>query len=122
MFVTFNLVTSALSKLPSLSKVTTESIRSVIGAVVAAGAFVLTIELLNTWWIGFMVMCVGCHTLHTMLTQKPNKGRLLVGVYTAVLLVCVFLFTRETNKDDVMLFPCAIAMAGLLFAELLAQY
>ena len=122
MFVIFNLVTGAISRLPSISKITTESIRSVVGALVAAGAFVLTIELFNAWWIGFMVMSVGCHTLHTMLTQKPNKGRLLIAVYTAVLLGCVFLFTRDANKDHVMLFVGAIAMTGLLFAELLAQY
>ena len=122
LFVAFNLVTSAISRLPSISKVTTESIRSVIGPLVAAGAFVLTIELFNGWWMGFMIMCVGCNTLHTMLTQKPNRGRLLIGVYTAVLLGCVFLFTPDTNKDHVMLFVGAIAMTGLLFAELLAQY
>ena len=69
-----------------------------------------------------MVMCVKCHTLQTMLTQKPNKGRLLIAVYTAVLLACVFLFTRDMNKDHVTLFVGAIAMTGLLFAELLAQY
>ena len=122
LFVTFNLVTSAISRLPSISKVTTESIRSVIGPMVAAGAFVLTIELSNGWWMGLMIMCLGCNTLHTMLTQKPNQGRLLIGVYTAVLLGCVFLFTPDTNKDHVMLFVGAIAMTGLLFAELLAQY
>ena len=122
MFVTFNLVTSALTRWPYISKVTTESIRSVIGPVAAAGAFVLTIELFNGWWMGFMIMCVGCNTLHTMLTQKPNDGRLLIGVYTAVLLGCVFLFTRDTNKDHVMLFVGAIALTSLLFAELLAQY
>ena len=122
LFVTFNLVTSAISRLPWISKVTTESIRSVIGPLVAAVAFVLTIELFNGWWMGFMIMCLGCNTLHTMLTQKPNQGRLLIGVYTAVLLGCVFLFTPDTNKDHVMLFVGAIAMTGLLFAELLAQY
>ena len=122
LFVAFNLVTSAISKLPWISKVTTESIRSVIGPLVAAGAFVLTIELSNGWWMGFMIICIGCNTLHTMLTQKPNQGRLLIGVYTAVLLGCVFLFTPDTNKDQVMLFVGAIALTGLLFAELLAQY
>ena len=122
LFVTFNLVTSAISRLPSISKVTTESIRSVVGPLVAAGAFVLTIELFNGWWMGFMIMCLGGNTLHTMLTQKPNRGRLLIGVYTAVLLGCVFLFTPDTNKDHMMLFVGAIAMTGLLFAELLAQY
>ena len=122
LFVAFNLVTSAISRLPWISKVTTESIRSVIGPLVAAAAFVLTIELFNGWWMGFMIMCMGGNTLHTMLTQKPNQGRLLIGVYTAVLLGCVFLFIPDTNKYHVMLFVGAIAMTGLLFAELLAQY
>ena len=122
LFVAFNLVTSAISRSPSVSKVTNESIRSVIGPLVTAGAFVLTIELFNGWWMGLMIICVGCNTLHTMLTQKPKRGRILIGVYTAVLLACVFLFTADTNKDQVMLFVGAIAMTGLLFAELLAQY
>ncbi len=122
LLVTFNLVTSAISRLPSIPKVTTESIRSVIGPMVAAGAFVLTIELFNAWWMGLMIMCLGCNALHTMLTQKPNQGRLLIGVYTTVLLGCVFLFTPDTNNDRVMLFVGAIAMTGLLFAELLAQH
>ncbi len=122
LFVTFNLVISAISKLPSISKVTAELVRSVIGPMVAAGAFVLTIELFNGWWIGFMIMCVGCNILHTMLSQRPNQGRLLICAYTAVLLGSVFLFTPDTNKDHVMLFVGAIALTGLLFAELLAQY
>ena len=122
LFVTFNLVTSALSRLSSISKRTTESIRAVVGPIVAAGAFVLTLELFNGWWMGLMIMCVGCNTLHVMLTQKPNQGRLFIGVYTAVLLGCIFLFTPDSNKDHVMLFVGAIAMTGLLFAELLSHY
>ena len=110
------------TKAPAATRGPITAIRSVIGPLVAAAAFVLTIELFNGWWIGFMIMCLGCNTLHTMLTQKPNQGRLLIGVYTAVLLGCVFLFTPDTNKDHVMLFVGAIAMTGLLFAELLAQY
>ena len=122
LFVTFNLVTSALSRLSSISKRTTESIRAVVGPIVAAGAFVLTLELFNGWWMGLMIMCVGCNTLYVMLTQKPNQGRLFIGVYTAVLLGCIFLFTPDSNKDHVMLFVGAIAMTGLLFAELLSHY
>ena len=57
-----------------------------------------------------------------MLTQKPKQGRLLIGVYTAVLLGCVFLFIPDTNKYHMMLFVGAIVMTGLLFEELLAQY
>ena len=120
-FVAFNLVTSAISRLPWISKVTTESIRSIIGPLVAAVAFVLTIELFNGWWMGFMIMCLGGNTLHTILTQKPNRAVVLIGVYIAVLLGCVFLFTPETNKYHVILFVGAIAMTGLLFAELLVQ-
>ena len=69
-----------------------------------------------------MIYVPGGQYSSTMLTQKPNRGRLLIGVYTAVLLGCVFLFTPDTNKDHVMLFVGPIAMTGLLFAELLAQY
>ena len=122
LFVAFNLATSAISRLPWTSKVTTESIRSMVGPLVAATAFILTIELFDGWWIGFMIMCLGGNTLHIMLTEKPSRGRLLIGVYTVVLLACVFLFTPATSKDHMMLFVGAIAMAGLLFAELLAQY
>ncbi len=71
--------------------------------------------------MGFMIMCLGGNTLHTILTQKPNRRRRLLGVYIAVLLGCVFLFIPETNKYHVILSVGAIAMTGLLFAELLVQ-
>ncbi|HET6544458.1 MAG TPA: helix-turn-helix domain-containing protein [Chryseolinea sp.] len=122
LFVGFNLATSAISRLPWISKVTTESIRSVIGPLVAAAAFVLTIELFNGWLLGFMMMCMAGNALHTMLIQKPKQGRLLIGVYTAVLLGCVFLFIPDPNKYHVMLFVGAMVMTGLIFEELLAQY
>ena len=122
LFVGFNLATGAMSRLPWISKVTTESIRSIIGPLVAAAAFVLTIELFNGWLLGFMIMCMGSNTLYTMLTQKPKQGRLLIGVYTVVLLGCVFLFMPETNKYHVVLFVGAMVMTGLIFEELLAQY
>jgi len=122
LFVTFNLVTSTISWLPAIHKVKAETIRSLVGLLVLVAAFVLTIELFNGWWMAFLILWLGGNALRTRLTQKPNRGRLLIGVYTSVLLGCVFLFTNDTNKDHAMLFVGAIAMTGLLFAELLDQY
>ena len=122
LFVTFNLVTSTISRLPSIHKVEAETIRSLVGPLVVVAAFVLTIELFNSWWMALMILWLGGNALRTRLTQKPNRGRLLIGVYTSVLLLCVFLYAPDANKDHVMLFVGAFAMTGLLFAELLAQY
>jgi hypothetical protein len=122
LLVGFNLVASAITRLPWISKVTIESIRSVIGPLVAAAAFVLMIELFNGWLLGFMIMCMVSNTLHTMLIQKLKQGRFLIGVYTAVLLGCVFLFIPDTNKYHIMLFVGAMVMTGLLLEELSAQY
>ena len=122
LFVTFNLVTSTISWLPSIHKVKAETIRSLVGPLVLVAAFVLTIELFNGWWMALMILWLGGNALRTRLTQNPNRGRLLIGVYTSFLLGCVFLYTPDTNKDHVMLFVGAFATTGLLFAELLAQY
>ena len=122
LLVGFNLVASAITRLSWITKVTIESIRSVIGPLIAAAAFVLMIELINGWLLGFMIMCMGSNTLHTMLTQKPKQGRLLIGVYTAVLLGCVFLFIPDTNKYHIMLLVGAMVMTGLLLEELFVQY
>jgi len=122
LFVTFNLVASAISRLPSIHKVNAETIRFLVGPLVVVAAFVLTIELFNSWWMAFMILWLGGNALRTRLTQKPNRGRLFIGVYTSVLLGVVFLYTPAPNKDQVMLFVGAFTMTGLLFAELLAQY
>jgi AraC-like DNA-binding protein len=122
LFVTFNLVAGSISKLPSIHNIKPETARALVNPLVVVAAFILTIELFDRWWMAFMILWLGGNGLRARLTQKPNHGRLLIGVYTSVLLGCVFLFTNDTNKDHVMLFVGAIAMTGFLFAELLAQY
>ncbi len=67
-----------------------ETIRSLLGPAVAAIAFSLTTELFHGWWVGFMIMVLGGNTLHTMVTQDPNRGRLLTAIYVAVALtLCI---------------------------------
>jgi serine phosphatase RsbU (regulator of sigma subunit) len=119
-FLIFNAIFSELSK-RSASPRKLELVRSALGPIVCVWVFLGTQELYGGWWTSFLIMCLGGNILHSMQTRSPVFGRIMVVVYV-LSLTAVIVLTRPNHDWYMMLvYVGAIAIAGLLFVEVLVK-
>jgi serine phosphatase RsbU (regulator of sigma subunit) len=119
-FLLVNLFFSKVSK-TLLNPFKIEITRSVVGPFLAATAFITTQEIFGGWWTGFLIMCLGGNILHTLNTQKPDLGRKMVIIYTCTLTGCMIAIHYSSDWYMMLVNVGAIAIAGLVFSEILVQ-
>lgn len=94
--------------------------RAAAGAIIAPAAYVLADAPFSHWWPGFMIMCLGGNIILGLLTGSPRLGRVLVLYYVALLTLAEWLGTPSMNWYAFALNAGAVAMVGLLFAEIVS--
>jgi len=94
--------------------------RAVVGAIIAPATYVLADAPFSHWWPGFMIMCLGGNISLRLLTGSPRLGRVLVLYYVALLTLAEWLGTPSMNWYAFALNAGAVAMVGLLFAEIVS--
>ncbi|HEU5101984.1 MAG TPA: PAS domain S-box protein, partial [Roseiflexaceae bacterium] len=97
-----------------------EAGRAAAGAIIAPAAYILADAPFSHWWPGFMIMCLGGNIILGLLTGSPRLGRVLVLYYLVLLTLAEWLGTPTMNWYAFALNAGAVAMVGLLFAELVA--
>jgi serine phosphatase RsbU (regulator of sigma subunit) len=119
-FLSFNIIFSALSK-RSVNPRMFELVRSALGPFICVLAFLGTQELYGGWWTGFLIMCLGGNILHSMQTRSPIFGRIMVVVYVTVLVILIVITRPNHDWYMMLVYVGAIAIAGLLFVEVLVK-
>ena len=97
-----------------------ELIRHVVGGIVLPIIFLVVSGPLAPWWPGFLVLGLGASIGAGLLTQKPKLARLAVMYYLALFALATFLRREPVDLYRFVLHLGVIAMAGLMFAEVMA--
>jgi PAS domain S-box-containing protein len=121
-FLVFMIINGAISEVSrrSARPVRVEIGRAIVGAIIAPAAYILADAPFGHWWPGFMIMCLGGNIILGLLTGLPWIGRLLVLYYVALLTLAEWLGTPSMNWYAFALNAGAVAMVGLLFAEIVS--
>jgi serine phosphatase RsbU (regulator of sigma subunit) len=97
-----------------------EAIRLGVAGLLAPIIFLTVSGPLAPWWPGFMVLSLGASIGFGLLTQKPTLGRAVVAYYVVLFLGAALWRRGELDVYQVALWAGVIAMAGLMFAEIMS--
>jgi PAS domain S-box-containing protein len=94
--------------------------RAIVGAIVAPAAYLFANAPFSQWWPGFMIMALGGSIIWGLSTGRPWLGRLLTVYYVALMLISELFVPAPHDWYNFGVNAGAVAMIGLVFAEIVS--